>query len=175
MSDQFIGEIRIFPWGWTPLDWAPCDGRLMNISENDILYSLLGTTFGGDGQTTFALPDLRGRVPMHQGTGPGLTPRPWGEKGGSETATITANQMPVHNHGDQLMGSSQSSSDSPQGNVPGKLANTNKYASPANLVPMAAGAISQTSAGGGQPHANMQPFLALTFYIATAGVWPVKE
>src|SRR5512135_3630836 len=98
MSSPYIGEIRLFGGNFAPVGWAFCDGALVPISENDALFNLIGTTYGGDGQLTFALPDLRGRLPMHMGTGPGLSPRTIGEQGGVETVTLTANQIPAHSH-----------------------------------------------------------------------------
>lgn len=165
----FVGEVRMFPATFVPGDWVPCDGRLLSIAEHDTLFSLIGTTYGGDGVSTFAVPDLRGRTPLGAGAGGGLTPRVLGERGGSETHTLTTVQMPAHQH--TLMASGAlATATSPAGGVSAVAADTTPYASPqgtATLAPAALGAV-----GGGQPHENRSPVLAVHFGICTAGVMP---
>src|SRR5262249_14267303 len=151
----------IFPYNFAPRNWAFCDGQILAISQNTALFSLLGTTYGGDGQTTFALPDLRGRVPLHSGasTGPGLSPYTLGEQTGVETVTLTTTEIPAHNH---LVGANNSdaTSSKPSGRVP---AAGGGYADAADGSALLSTAVS--NAGGGQPHANIQPILALNFCI----------
>ena len=176
MSEPYIGEIRMFGGNFAPTGWALCDGQLLSIAQNSALFSILGTTFGGNGQTTFALPDLRGRVPMHWGQGPGLTPRTIGESSGSETVTLLSTQMPAHTH-TLNANSGQGDSFTPPGAVPaGAVDSTqqplNIYSSTINTTmnPAAIGA-----AGGSQPHQNMQPYLCVTFIIALQGIYPSRS
>lgn len=168
MSTPYVGEIRLFAGNFAPSGWMLCQGQLIAISENDVLFNLIGTTYGGDGQVTFALPDLRGRVPVHQGTGGGLSTRVMGQLGGSETVSLQAGQMPVHTHA--LHASTAAASGSTPG---GALLATTTVASydpnPAT-TPMAAGAVS--SSGGAQPHENMAPTLTLNYIISLFGVFP---
>jgi len=170
MADQFLGEIRTFAGNFAPAGWALCQGQLLAIAENDALFTLIGTTYGGDGQTTFALPNLASRIPIHQGTGPGLTPRTMGEADGNETVTLSAQQMPAHNHA--AIGSSTGANKlSPVGSFwstdPG--GNTAAYSNAAGSQ-MAGAAIGNT--GGGQPHDNVQPFLVINYIIALEGIFP---
>jgi microcystin-dependent protein len=173
--ENYIGEIRIFPWNYAPYGWHFCDGTILQIQQNTALYSLLLTTYGGDGKTTFALPDLRGMVPIGVGTGQGLAPRKLGDKGGSTTATLTTGLMATHSHNDQLMGTGAGNSESPAGNVPGSVSRTNFYSDPSNLIAMAPQSINSASVGKSQPHDNMQPYLTLNFCIATTGYYPARE
>ena len=170
MSEPFMGEIRMAGFNFAPRNWAFCNGQLMAISQNQALYSLLGTTYGGNGTTTFGLPDLRGRVPMHWGNGPGLTPRVQGEVDGTETVTLLQTEMPQHSH---LISASSgdSSSKNPIGSFPGGTASP-IYAASANGT-MNGQAIGV--AGGSQPHQNMQPSLAVTFIIALYGIFPSRN
>jgi microcystin-dependent protein len=170
MSTPYIGEIRLFGGNFAPVGWFFCDGSLLPISQFDTLFALIGTIYGGDGQQTFALPDLRGRVPVHQGQGPGLSNRTIGEQGGSETVTLTASQMPQHTHA--LKASSGSSTGAAGSN--GVLAATsiNIYGSGPPVTPMAAQAIS--SVGNGQAHQNMGPFSTINYIIATEGIFPSR-
>jgi microcystin-dependent protein len=171
MSNPFIGEIRLFAGNFAPQGWALCNGQLMAISQNTALFSLLGTTYGGNGQTTFALPDLRGRVPVHRGQGPGLTPRTQGEQSGSETVTLLSTQMPAHSHA--LRASTVAATGStPAGALLGATS-VNSYDNSAAGVPMAAGAIGST--GGSQPHDNMAPTLALNYIISLFGIFPSRS
>ena len=169
MATPFIAEIVMFGGNFAPRGWAFCQGQLLSIAQNTALFSLLGTTYGGNGQTTFALPDLRGRVPIQQGSGPGLTPRVLGEQGGTETVTLQVTQMPAHTH--TVSASTAAAGDTvPTGNV---LSEGSIYhAAPGNttLSPTAIGA-----SGGSQPHNNIQPFLALNFIIATQGIFPSRN
>ena len=168
MSDPFLGEIHIFAGNFAIRSWAFCNGQLLPIAQNTALFSILGTTYGGDGRTTFALPDMQSRAPIHPGTGPGLTNRRLGERGGAETATAAGNP-PLHGH--QLMGSeNEATTSNPGGQL---LAGTaeNTYDSKGNPVPMG-GSVATT---GGQAHNNIQPFLALNFLIALAGTFPSRN
>jgi len=169
MATPFIAEIVMFGGNFAPRGWAFCQGQILSIAQNTALFSLLGTTYGGNGQTTFALPDLRGRVPMQQGSGPGLTPRVLGEQGGTETVTLLITQMPAHNH--SLMAKTAAAGDTlPTGNV---------FSEGSFYVPPPANAVMSPTAigvsGGSQPHNNMQPFLALNFIIATQGIFPSRN
>ena len=164
MAESFLGEIRIFPINYAPRGWALCNGQMLSINANQALYSLLGTTYGGDGRTTFALPDLRGRVPIH--VSPSL---PLGTMAGEATHTVTTNEMSQHSN--QVGGSSSlGDATSPQGKV---WANKdNLYASGTTVVMNSA---SLTTAGGGQAHDNMQPYLAVQFCIAIQGIYPSRN
>ena len=169
MSDPFIGEIRMFAGNFAPRGWAFCDGQLLAVSQNDALFSLFGTIYGGDGRTTFALPDLRGRVPIHQGTGPGLTNRRLGFRAGSENVTLTASQVPSHNH--QLRASSRPATRAtPAGNVPAE-AELDVYGSGDSSTSIAG----TGSVGGSQQHTNVMPFLCIHFIVALFGVYPSRN
>lgn len=162
----------MFAGNFAPQGWAYCDGQLLAVSQNDALFSLLGTVYGGDGRTTFGLPDLRGRLPIHHGSGPGLTPRNLGSKSGSETATVTTPQLPSHDHGLMASTAPGSASD-PAGSVPAESPSVSLYIEEAPTVPMNAAAVTIT--GGGQSHANIQPFLCIHFIIALFGVYPSRS
>jgi microcystin-dependent protein len=171
--DPYIGEIRIFAGNFAPRGWALCNGQILSIAQNTALFSLLGTTYGGNGQTTFALPNLQGRAPMHPGQGPGLTPRVLGESSGINTVTLLTNEMPAHTHA-LTASSSPASARNPTGNPLARSRNGNAYQTTIqNLVPLAAQAVSL--AGSGQPHNNMQPYLALNFIIALQGIYPPRS
>lgn len=169
MSTPYIGEIRLFAGNFAPRDWALCQGQILSIAENEVLFQLIGTTYGGDGQQTFALPDLRGRLPVHQGQGPGLSGRTIGELGGTESVTLTVAQMPAHSHLLFASGAAANSG-SPAGAL---LAATpvNSYDSTGAPAATMAGA-SITNSGGTQPHENMGPSLTLNYIIALFGVFP---
>lgn len=176
--DPYVGEVRIFTGNYPPRGWADCNGQIMSVQQNQILFTVIGATYGGDGRTTFALPNLNGRVPMHQGTGPGLTPRQVGEQGGEAAVTLLENQMPAHSHTPQALDNQGKLSD-PTGAVWTKtpksvrpVLDTNGFA-PTPTVPMSPLALS--AAGGSQPHNNMQPYLPLRFIIALEGVYPPKQ
>ena len=172
MSDQFVAEIRIFPFDYAPLGWAVCDGQLMPISQNTALFSLVGTMYGGDGRTTFGLPNLQGNAPMQQGQGPGLSLRDQGEIGGAPSVTLLQSEIPVHSHAlhaDAI-----------------DLGDTNQVSSNASFAQSKGGTLYQTSsninlasqalttAGGSMPHNNMQPYLAVNFCIALQGIFPPR-
>jgi len=174
--EPFIGEIIMFGGTFAPKGWALCNGQLLSIAQNSALFSILGTTYGGNGQTTFALPDLRGRVPVHPGTGPGLSTYVAGEASGTENVTLIINEMPAHNH-QLLANSGNGGSPSPSNNFPAIVTDLggeqlNAYSPTANGT-MAPGAVTPT--GGSQPHNNMQPFLCVNFIIATSGVFPSRN
>ena len=173
MADPFVAEIRIFPFNFAPHGWAFCDGQLMPISQNTALFSLLGTTYGGDGKSTFALPDLQGRAPLQQGQGPGLSLYDLGQEDGTETVTLLTSEMPVHNHtlrADTI-----------------DLGDTNIPNPSATFAQSAGGTLYATTSdtqlgvealgitGGGLPHNNMQPYLTLNFCIALQGVFPPRS
>jgi microcystin-dependent protein len=176
MADQFVSEIRIFAGNFAPKGWALCNGQLLPISQNTALFSLLGTNFGGNGQSTFGLPNLQGCVPMAFGNGAGLTPRVIGETGGESTVALLQNQMPQHTHVAQA--STSGGTDSPAGAAWGesKLGKTpmNVYAaSGANNVQM--NPVALAVVGGSQPHNNQPPYLCLTFIIAMQGIFPPRS
>lgn len=164
MADPYLGEIRMFGGNFAPQGWMFCAGQTLSISENDALFTLVGTTFGGDGVTTFGLPDLRGRIPIHQGGGIVA-----GEIGGTETVTLSPAQLPAHTH-PLLASGSTANNPNPGNNVPGESSVISMYQSGAASAAMAAGATS--SVGGNQPHDNMQPFLCINFIISLAGIYP---
>jgi microcystin-dependent protein len=165
MAEPFLSEIRVMSFVFAPKGWALCNGQLLPINQNQALFSLLGTTFGGDGRVNFALPDLRGRVPMHVGSGHTL-----GERGGEQAHTVSMSEMPTHTHALQA---------SPQnGNVPTAAGNffgaaNNAYTAPAALVSLDPATVTNT--GGSQAHLNMQPFLTLSFCIALQGIFPSQN
>lgn len=170
MSEPFLAEVRMVGFNFAPRGWAFCDGQVLPISQNQSLYSLLGTTYGGDGRTSFALPDLRGRTPIHVGSNGGAQ-HELGQKSGEETHTLSANEMPQHTHA--LHGTNTGNgSASPADNVFAN-AGTDLYNSTDSLVDMNAGAV--TNVGGGQAHENMQPYLALNFCIALRGLFPSRN
>lgn len=168
MSSPYIGEIRMFGGNFAPVGWAFCNGAQIPISENDTLFNLIGTTYGGDGQNTFALPDLRGRLPMHMGTGAGLNPHTIGEQGGVETVTLTTNQIPVHSHA-PLSVSGSGNQSIPQNGVWAGVATSIYTSNPPNT---AFNASLGGATGGSQPHENLEPFLAISFIISLFGIYP---
>jgi len=170
MSEPFIGEIRIFAGTFAPQGWALCDGQLLAVSQYDALFSLLGTSYGGDGRTTFGLPDLRGRVPIHLGQGPGLTNRPLGSSGGHEQVTLTPDQSAPHTHPLQASTGAASGND-PSGAVLAE-ASADIYVDENPDENMAAAAIS--TMGGSGAHDNLMPFLCVNHIIALNGVYPSR-
>lgn len=175
MSQPYIGEIRMFAFGTlgAPNNWQACDGSLLSISEYDALFALIGTTYGGDGQTTFAVPDLRGRVPIHQGQGPGLSNYVIGQRAGTETVTVLPTQMPAHTHA--LVTTTAAASSVTPGTtlLPGSVSGDNFYVSDiTSATAVAMSAQSTSLAGGGQPHENCMPTLTVQFCIATFGIFP---
>lgn len=173
MADPFVAEIRIFPFNFAPKGWAWCDGQLMPLSQNTALFSLLGTTYGGDGKSNFALPDLQGRAPMHPGQGPGLSLHDLGETGGVEAVTLLESEIPAHTHsmGAHDIDLGELNAPAPTRSL-AQSANALAYGPPANLVGMAAATL--VPAGGDQPHNNMQPYLTFYFAIALQGVFPPR-
>lgn len=170
-QEQFLGEIRMVGFNFAPTGWAKCDGQILSIASNTALFSLLGTTYGGDGVSTFALPNLKGRVPLHYGTGSGLTPRAIGEQSGLEAVTLTQAEMPAHNH--SLMGTDKVATSRESAN--NVLARS--WPGPAYRPESASTASHSTSissTGGGLPHENMPPFLTVNFIIALEGIFPSR-
>lgn len=178
--DPFIGQIMMFGGNFAPRGWAFCDGQLLPIAQYSALFSILGTTYGGDGRTTFALPDLRGRVAMHPGSGPGLTPRTLGQKAGAENVTLNVNQIPSHSHGGNgtiQAASGQPDESTPIGTVPASLTNgTEGYAESSNGTMKADGVtLNIQNTGGSQSHTNIQPFGCVNFIIALQGIFPSRN
>jgi microcystin-dependent protein len=173
MADPYIGEIRMFGGNFAPLGWAFCDGSLVSIAEYDALFNLIGTTYGGDGQTNFALPDLRSRLPIHQGQGPGTSNRVIGQPGGSEAVTLTGSQLPAHTH-IALANSSAGNADSPAGAYWSGSATTPQYV-PGDQANTTMNGAAIGANGQSQPHDNMQPFLPVSFVIALNGIYPTQN
>jgi microcystin-dependent protein len=164
MAQPYVGEIRMFAGNFAPAGWMFCEGQLLPISENETLFQLIGTTYGGDGQSTFALPDLRGRIPLHFGNGFILA-----ETGGAEEITLTVNQIPAHTHA-LLATMNPGSTSNPQGSVPANSPNVNVYIEDTTGVNL--GPTSVTPVGGSQPHTNFQPYLCVDFIISLFGIFP---
>ncbi|MCE4554146.1 phage tail protein [Roseateles cellulosilyticus] len=169
MSNPYLGEIRLFAGNFAPDRWALCQGQLVAIAENETLYNLIGTTYGGDGQNTFALPDLRGRVPVHQGQGPGLSPRTIGQIGGTESVTLQSGQTPAHSH-PAIASTAAANLGAPGGNLLATTTGATYGPGPAT-TPMASGAITSVW-GGQQPHENMAPTLTVNYIISLYGIYP---
>jgi microcystin-dependent protein len=171
MADPFVAEIRIFPFNFAPKGWAWCDGMLMPLSQNTALFSLLGTTYGGNGKDNFALPDLQGRAAMHPGEGPGLSLHDLGEQGGSDTVTLLESEIPSHRHtanASQADGTERS----PAGQLLATGISISQYQAPQATTALSPSAVAP--AGGGQPHNNLQPYLTFYFNIALQGVFPPR-
>jgi microcystin-dependent protein len=164
MAQPYVGEIRMFAGNFNPAGWMFCAGQLLPISENETLFQLIGTTYGGDGESTFALPDLRGRLPIHQGNGFVLA-----ETGGAEEVTLTVNQIPQHLH-PVLVSTTQGNQVSPAGSVLAQSLNVTPYINEATTTAMSASAL--TATGGSQPHTNFQPYLCVNFIISLFGIFP---
>lgn len=200
MSEPFIGEIVMFGGNFAPRNWMFCNGQLLSISQNTALFSILGTTYGGDGVTTFALPDLRGRVPVHAGNGPGLNPVVLGEKAGTSSTTLTINQLPPHTHTAVLTAPSvtvtvpaanaAATTQTPVGNIPAQAQQPGRtpiladaYAAPSAATgslggvtaTATGGSVAVGIAGGGQPISTMPPYLGVNFIIATQGLFPSRN
>jgi microcystin-dependent protein len=174
MADPFVAEIRIFPFNFAPKGWAFCDGQLLPLSQNTALFSLLGTTYGGDGKSNFALPNMQGNSPMHPGQGPGLSLHDLGETGGSETVTLLESEIPAHSHSLMAVGGFNGTNNDPTNGVLAKGdAGLLPYAASGSPLAMSDQAIAP--AGGDQPHNNMQPYLTLNFCIALQGVFPPRS
>lgn len=169
--EPFIGQILMFGGNFAPRGWAFCNGQLLAISSNEALFSLVGTIYGGDGRTTFGLPDLRGRVAMHAGNGPGLTTRRLGEKSGVEQVILNLNQIPSHNHNVSVGVSTATGEESDPTTILSSHAGAfNEDPSGANL-----GGVNQVNAGGNQPHTNLQPYLCVNYIIALVGIYPSRS
>lgn len=171
MSQPYIGEIRMVGFNFAPIGWAQCDGSLLPISQNEVLFAVLGTTYGGDGQSTFALPDMRGRIPVHQGSGPGLSPRVVGQTFGSESVTLLASQMPAHGHA--LAAASGGVRSAAASGALLASGESDAWTRAAADGQMAGNALAL--AGGSQPHENMQPFACVNFIIALWGIFPTSN
>jgi len=172
VSDPFVAEIRIFAGNFAPKGWAFCNGQLLPISQNTALFSLLGTTYGGDGNSNFALPNLQDRFPMHPGAGLGLSPRDLGEQHGSATVTLAHSEIPSHSHA--LRAAAAGDTGTPSAAVvPAATGGQLVYGAPSDPVPMAGETLGQ--AGSSQPHQNRQPYLALSFIIALQGIFPPRS
>lgn len=174
MADPFVAEIRIFPFNFAPTGWATCDGQILPISQNTALFSLLGTTYGGNGQSTFALPNLQGSAPMSWGQGPGLSLYDLGQSGGSDTVTVLESEMPLHTH--SMSASNQPGEDAaPANQALGRSVGASLYQTTTdqNVVQLAFQAL--TPAGSSFPHNNLMPYLTLTFCIALQGVFPPRS
>lgn len=172
MSEPFVGEIRMFAGNFAPRGWAFCDGQLLAVSQNDALFSLLGTIYGGDGRTTFGLPDCRGRIPIHAGSGPGLSARRLGAKGGAENETLTVNQLPSHGHSMQASTNFAVASLGTD-KVLGQSASLLYLREGSPTSNMSSKAISNV--GGSRSHTNLQPFLCINFIIALFGIYPSRH
>jgi microcystin-dependent protein len=173
MGDQYLGEIRIFSFNFPPKDWAFCNGQILSIQQNAALFSLLGTSYGGNGQTTFALPNLQSRVPIHMGQGSGLSGYTLGQIGGVEAVTVDSSQMPAHTH-IASASSATANTTTASGNLLGDVASpATVYGPPGALTTLASGSIG--TAGNSQPHENRQPYLALNFCIALFGIFPSRS
>lgn len=172
MSEPFVGEIRMFAGNFAPRGWAFCDGQLLAVSQNDALFSLLGTIYGGDGRTTFGLPDMRGRIPIHAGTGPGLSPRRLGAKAGAENETLTVNQLPSHGH-TMSMSSGPANVPNPNNAIVGTNNVIEMFTGDTADVNMSSVSIGQV--GGSRSHTNMMPYLCVNFIIALFGIYPSRH
>lgn len=176
MSEPFVGEIRMFAGNFAPRGWAFCDGQLLAVSQNDALFSLLGTIYGGDGRTTFGLPDMRGRIPIHAGNGPGLSPRRLGAKGGAEKVTLTVNQLPSHTH--PLTARTSPAQEGQPANNMLAQSSIDTYVSSTSVPPptlqnLNSGALG--GVGGSRSHTNLMPFLCINFIIALVGIYPSRH
>lgn len=172
--DPFLGQIIMFGGGFAPRGWAFCNGQLLSIAQNSALFSILGTTYGGDGRSTFALPDLRGRTPVHAGTGPGLTTRRIGQRSGAETVTLNLTQVPAHDHTAQQPGSSAGPTTGSPANAQAATVDQDAYnqGGPTNSSMQA---FTTGSTGGGGGHDNMQPFQVVNYIIAMEGIYPSRN
>ena len=171
MATPFLGEIRMFGGTFAPIGWALCDGQLINVRDNEALFSVIGSTYGGDGRTTFGLPDLRGRLPIHQGSGLALTPRTLGSQGGAETVAVSTSQLPSHNHGGYHASSNTGTTSNPSGQMICESPSVTYYRAQAQNVDIASTSAT-SSAGGGGAHNNVMPFAVINFIICLTGIIP---
>lgn len=173
MEDTFIGEIRIFAGNYAPRGWALCNGQLLSIAQHQALFSLLGTSYGGDGRTNFALPDMRGRIPVHSGHGQGLSAYSLGHKGGSEKVNLNINQLPSHSH--ELRGNqSEALQTQPEGSMPAQTTETPTYFNGDPVAGSSMDTAAISARGASKPHDNVMPFLAINFIIALEGEYPSR-
>ena len=176
MANPFIGEIVMFAGNFAPRSWALCDGQLLAIAQNTALFSILGTIYGGDGRVTFALPDMRGRLPMHEGTGPGLSPKSLGERGGQERVLLNTLQIPSHNHSVTMHLAAGAANTTTGANNPlGNISGANIYDNEDDVGNKTLKGIVQQNAGGSQSHNNLQPYEVLNFIIALQGTFPSRN
>lgn len=171
MSEPFVGEIRMFAGNFAPRSWAFCDGQLLAVSQNDALFSLFGTIYGGDGRTTFGLPDMRGRIPIHAGAGPGLSNRRLGSKAGNESVTLSANEVGAHTHSFTAANAPAGDS-SPAGNTLAATTGSNIYGSGTSSTMSGS---TMTATGTSQPHTNLMPALCVNFIVALFGIYPSRS
>ena len=175
-SEPFLGQIIMFGGNFAPRSWALCDGQLLPIAQNSALFSILGTIYGGDGRTTFALPDMRGRVPIHPGNGPGLSSYNLGQKGGSEQATLSVNQLPNHGHVTVLKATStDGNQEGPGGHILAGDPREDQYSDATPNVNMNPAGIEVANTGNNEAHANVQPFVCVNFIIALQGLFPSRN
>lgn len=174
MAEPFVGEIRMFAGNFAPRGWSYCDGQLLAVSQNDALFSLLGTIYGGDGRTTFGLPDLRGRLPIHAGSGPGLSPRRLGAKSGMEKVTLATTQLPSHTHAPAATAAVANQGTPSTARVLAQAGTISAYQSgnPSTTVAMNTNSVSKI--GGGRDHTNLMPFECVHFIIALFGIYPSR-
>ena len=172
MAQPYVGEVRMFAGNFAPAGWMFCNGAVLPISGSEVLFQLIGTTYGGDGFQTFALPNLQSRVPVHQGTGPGLSPMTIGETGGTETVTLTTQQIPIHTHAMNATGTAQQAS--PQNAIMATVGSTQAGANAYGVSPVTTPLVNSSigPAGGSQPHENMQPTLFVSYIISLFGIFP---
>ncbi|MFW2541889.1 phage tail protein [Primorskyibacter sp. 2E107] len=176
MGNEYIGQALLVGYDFAQRNFAKCDGQLIAISQNTALFSLLGTIYGGDGRTTFGLPDLRGRTPIHYGRGPGLSDYRIGQHGGTEQVTLTAAEMPSHTHNPRLRAENRNGNvDTPEGQMIAGHAGGFRSQSPADDVVLDPAAITEQAAGGSQPHTNLQPYLAMNYQICLYGIFPSRN
>jgi len=176
MSTPYLGEIRLFSYNFAPAGWADCDGQLLAIAQNEALFALLGTTYGGDGQTTFGLPDLRGRVPLHQGHGVGMSPRVMGQTGGKESVALTSAQIPAHSHNWRATSEIANATAPADDNQLGALSGDTFYTGDiTGLDEFATAPTMLSTAGGDQPHDNLMPTLTVRFCMALEGIFPSRS
>lgn len=174
MADSFVGEIRMFAGNYAPEGWAMCNGQLLNIAENEVLFALIGTTYGGDGQTNFALPDLRGRIPVHMGTNPRTgTNFSLAQAAGVENVTLPLNQLPAHSHTAVAQSNTDNTVTSPTNNVWAASPVVKQFSS--NQPDTVMNSQSLSSVGGNQPHGNMMPYLTVSFIISLYGIYPSQS
>lgn len=173
MSEPFVGEVRMFAGNFAPRGWAFCDGQLLAVSQNDALFSLFGTIYGGDGRTTFGLPDMRGRLPVHAGTGPGLSNRRLGAKGGTENVTLTTNQLPSHSHNIKASNQPATSTTPNSTSSVGKAVGYDPYIQEPGNELMNSNNVS--SIGGSRSHTNLMPFLCVNFIVSLFGIYPSRQ